>query len=121
MLSSRSLPASAVAGLSTPSSSHPVFSRLSLGNFTDFGDGSSDRKFSPEPDTSIITTPPRPPIRGADTSSGESCNCICRKTRNLFSFLPKTRLELLRSGLISDAQLNFELEFLSFVRVKCGY
>ena len=116
MPSSRSLPSSpgpAVAGLFTPSSSHPVLSRLSLGNFTDFGGGSSDRRFSFAPDTSIITTPPRPPIRGADTSSGESCNCICRKTRNLYSFSPKTCLELLRSGLLSDAQLNFELEFLS--------
>ena len=109
------LPGPAVAGLRTPTSSHPLLSRLSLGNISDFGGGSSDRRLSPAPDTSIITTPPRPPIRGVDTSNGESCNCTCRKTKNLYSFTPKTCLELLRSGLLSDAQLDFELEFLNLL------
>ena len=115
--SSRSLPPSpgpAVAGLRTPGTPNTrnIFSRFSLGTFTDLGGGSSDRNVSPAPDLSIIATPPRPSVGGTDTSQGKSCKCICRRQQNLYSFTPKTCLELLRSGALTPDQLEFERIYL---------
>ena len=111
--STRSLPPSpgpAVAGLRTPGtpSTRNAFSRFSLGTFPDLGGGSSDRHGSPAPDLAVNMTPPRPSVGGTGNSKGKSCNCICRTTRNLYSFSPKTCLELLRSGVLSSDQLEFE-------------
>ena len=121
MPTSRSLPTSpgpAVAGFRTPSSSQPLLSRLSLGTISDFGGGSSDRRFSSATDSAFITTPSRPPIGGADASIGKSCNCICKTTQNLYSFSPKTCLELLRSGALSDGQMDFELAYLNSLGIN---
>ena len=52
-------------------------------------------------------------IRGADLSHGEcSYDCICKHTRNLYTFSSKTCLELLKRNVLTIEDLKYEHEHL---------
>ena len=92
--------------------SDSLLTSSTVGTLLTFGGGSSDHQASFAPGEVINATPPAPPIRGADLSQGESgCDCICNG--NLYSFSAMTCLSLLKRGLLTNADLLYEREYLN--------
>ena len=80
---------------------------------SDSGGGSSDH-----PVVDMITaTPPRPSHEGADHLQSE-CFSDCQSSNNQYTFSAKTCLELLKRGVLTDEQLEFERERLSMFNIK---
>ncbi len=104
------VPASAVTGLPNAS---PICSSASFvaAPSSDLGGGSPGRHVSPAPSSSTTATPPDPLHTGAAQLQGKCC-CDCRIKKNLYTFSPKTCQELLKSGALTDDQLDFERQYL---------
>ena len=84
-------------------------------SFSDSGGGSFDH-----PADSINATPPRPSHEGADHLQSE-CFGDCQSSKNQYTFSAKTCLELLKRGVLTDEQLDFERERLSMFNIKIAH
>ena len=112
-------PYESVAGLRLDSSSTSAFSSSSGSSdfstetafFTDYGGGSSGSQSSSAPTMLASPTPPIPPHEGAERLQG-SCSCSCRSNTNLYTFSPKTCLELLKSEKLTVEQLDYERSYM---------
>ena len=87
-------------------------------NSSDFGGGSAGSQCSSAPTLSAPSTPPLPSHEGMEHPQGTyECNCDCRVNRNLYTFSPKTCMEIIRAGLLTDKQIDFERKYMKSIGI----